>query len=79
MSQVKCPHCQNKDETLIGLSATLRGAAIYYRYYCEVCSKVFEVKEDGPSRSGEDSSEGIKEEIQGTERDGSNPCRVRNN
>jgi len=43
MSQrvLRCPHCSNSDPGLIGY--VLGGVFSRKKYYCEVCSKVFDM------------------------------------
>ena len=40
-----CPHCSNQDKTLLSWSANLKG--INY-YWCLVCSREFEIKDEHP-------------------------------
>ena len=53
----KCPHCQNKDESMISRVHVFSKAIAYY---CEVCSKTFEVKDVTDEKSDVD-REDIKE------------------
>lgn len=39
--KLMCPFCMNQDKTLISRVST--GALTKQKYYCDVCSKVFEV------------------------------------
>jgi DNA-directed RNA polymerase subunit RPC12/RpoP len=40
---LKCPHCGNDDQRMISLVQEFQ---TYIKYFCEVCSKIFEIKRD---------------------------------
>jgi transposase-like protein len=56
MREVKCPHCQNDDKTLIEHVRKRR-------YFCEVCGKTFIGDDDDTRGSSQEDSKDSEEEF----------------